>query len=65
MTRCRTASTSHLLGGAKEVTMFEMLNEEKTRKGAKDWLLWIGLSIAALAILGGVVYFFAFTGAPR
>ncbi len=45
--------------------MFEMLNEEKAAGGSKDLLLKIGLFIAGLAVLGGVVYFFAFTGTPQ
>jgi hypothetical protein len=50
---------------AKEVTMFEMVNEHKADRDPKALLLKIGLFVAGLAVLGGAVYFFAFTGAPR
>ncbi len=47
-------------GSAKEVPMFQMIDEEKPTTSARDLLVKIGLFIVGLAALGGIVYLFAF-----
>ncbi len=45
--------------------MFQMTDEAKTAGTPKELLIKIALFVAGLAVLGGIVYFFAFTGAPK
>ena len=45
--------------------MFQMTDEAKTAGTPKELLIKIALFVAGMAVLGGVVYFFAFSGAPK
>lgn len=50
------------MGRPEEVFMFQMIDEEKpSAEDRKMLLIKIGAFIVALAALGGVIYFFAFT----
>lgn len=54
------------LGYEKEAVMFEIIDDkEKSAGDTRELLVKIGLFVAALAALGGVIYFFAFTGMAR
>jgi len=40
--------------------MFQMIDEEKPPENRKELLMKIGMFIGAVAVLGGIIYFFGF-----
>ncbi len=44
----------------EEVPVFQMIDEEKVPENRGELLMKIGMFIAAVAVLGGVIYFFGF-----
>lgn len=45
--------------------MFETTESAHEARGSKQILLEVGLIALALAVLGGIIYFFAFTGVVK
>lgn len=45
--------------------MFQTIDESKPQGSLRELLIKIGLFIAAVAALGGIVYFFTFTEVAR
>jgi hypothetical protein len=52
---------ARLIEDGGEVTMFEMLNDEKPNSDARK-MFWVKVCmfVVAIAAMGGVIYFFAF-----
>ncbi len=45
--------------------MFQTIDESEPQGSLRERLIKVGLFIAGVAALGGIVYFFAFTGVVR